>query len=290
MRLRTAKIVALSAPIFVGAAWLVSISLFGKGTGGVSLPSVAISAGETSASSRPGSASTDKAMAEIPEGFHLTSNGATSAPTPTHWVPAFRIDRHEVTNAQFAIFVTTTGYITTAEQTGKGHVFVPKQNTWAAVAGADWRHPSGPDSSIAVRDEYPVVQVSYYDALAYARWAGKELPRDGQWLRSARRRGEIPPPGNTFQGWYPLKDTARDGHQGLAPVASFAANGYGLLDMHGNVREWCHNSLTTDGASPAVLLGLHWLSTDASGSTTQEPKEVSPDWCDDTTGFRCVTE
>jgi sulfatase modifying factor 1 len=194
-------------------------------------------------------------------------------------VGGFWIDRHEATNAEFARFVEATGYRTVAERglDPKDHpgmppellapgavVFAPPDGVldlvnvnqwWRYVAGADWRHPSGPDSSIEGRDNHPVVNVAYEDALAYAEWAGRALPTEAQWEFAARGGldgatyswGEEyydPVAGwraNSWQGFFPLKDDAEDGHAGTAPVGCFAPNGYGLFDMAGNVWEYARD-------------------------------------------------
>jgi formylglycine-generating enzyme required for sulfatase activity len=188
-------------------------------------------------------------------------------------VGAFEIGRTEVTNADFRAFVDATGYVTTAErdldpethpdwpadllQAGS-MVFAPPpadaegpaRTGWRYVHGASWRHPEGPGSDIAGRDDYPVVQISFEDAQAYADWAGARLPTEAEWEYAARGGldgaryvwGETYNPAegwkaNTWQGAFPTADAAQDGFHGTAPVAQFAPNGYGLYDMAGNVWE-----------------------------------------------------
>jgi sulfatase modifying factor 1 len=189
-------------------------------------------------------------------------------------VDGFWIDRHEVTNAQFAAFVAATGYVTLAERglDPASHpgvpaellapgsiVFVPPTDLkggdiaqwWQYVQGADWRHPTGPGSSIDGRENYPVVHVAYEDALAYATWRGRALPTEAQWEYAARggldgeayASGSEANPGgkpkaNSWQGIFPVLNTGEDGHDGLAPVGCFEPNGYGLQDMIGNAWEW----------------------------------------------------
>ena len=202
---------------------------------------------------------------------------------PIHRVrlPGFWMDATEVTNRQFAAFVSATGYVTVAERTPKAEDFPgappeslvagsivftpPAENVplrdgtgtahlrwWAYVPGADWRHPTGPASSIEGRDEDPVVHIAFEDATAYAVWAGKRLPTEAEWECAARGNaagqpypwgGEFRPGGtwmaNTWQGRFPLEDTAADGCAGIAPVKTYPANEFGLFDMSGNGWEWC---------------------------------------------------
>jgi formylglycine-generating enzyme required for sulfatase activity len=192
-------------------------------------------------------------------------------------VGGFYMDASEVTNNQFAQFVAATGYITDAEhipnpadfhgvpagaQIPAGSaVFTPPGGSvplnnyllwWHFIPGADWQHPEGEGSSIEDLGNYPVVQVSWQDAAAYAKWAGKRLPTEAEWEFAARggNAGELYPWGNQlkpngkwmaniFEGTFPGGDNGADGFVGIAPVKQYAANPYGLYDMAGNVWEWC---------------------------------------------------
>ncbi len=196
---------------------------------------------------------------------------------PVHkvYVDGFWMDRTTVTNEQFAKFVQATGYVTTAERWADqaqypdappemlrpgAPVFTPPTgpvplnsplNWWRWQQHADWRHPEGPGSTVDHRQKHPVVQISYDDAIAYAKWAHKRLPTEAEWEFAARggldRKefvwGDEDTPGgkhmaNTFQGHFPDHDSGEDGFKGTAPVCSYPANGYGLCDMSGNVWQW----------------------------------------------------
>ncbi len=202
---------------------------------------------------------------------------ATTDSRPIHrvYVDGFYMDKTDVTNAQFAAFVKATGYVTIAEKAPTAEEFpnAPPENLvagsvvfappsgpvplndhlqwWSYVKGADWRHPTGSGSSIVGKDNYPVVQIAYPDAESYAKWAHKRLPTEAEWEFAARGglAGQIYPWGNEFhpnrkwmanthQGHFPDKDSGADGYVGVAPVAKFPPNGYGLYDMAGNVWQW----------------------------------------------------
>ncbi|SNS89371.1 SUMF1/EgtB/PvdO family nonheme iron enzyme [Sphingopyxis indica] len=187
---------------------------------------------------------------------------------------AFLIDRTEVTVAQFEAFVKATGYRTHAERVGWSAVFHRRSdaarltgNWWVAVLGADWRHPLGPGQPEASRCE-PVTQVTYDDALAFAKWAGRDLPTDVEWERAATGGDSAStsslkwayavdgtPLANTWQGLFPDFNTAEDGFAGVAPVGSFPPNRYGLYDMIGNV--WELTRSVADGTP--VLKGGSYL-------------------------------
>ena len=191
-------------------------------------------------------------------------------------VGGFWMDKTEVTNAQFEKFAQATGYVTIAEQKPSAADFpgVPPENLvagsvvftppsgavplddhfqwWRYVAGANWRHPDGPGSDIKQRKDHPAVHIAYDDAIAYAKWAGKRLPTEAEFEWAARggldRKkyvwgDEFKPDGkfraNSFQGHFPDKNTVEDGFVSTAPVGSFEQNGFGLVDMAGNVWEWC---------------------------------------------------
>ena len=227
----------------------------------VSLLAAGISAigGAALLSQAPQARAVDRAV-PIPSGVVLLEeDGGRSDGHPVS-VASFRIDPHEVTNRQFAEFVAATRYDTQAEREGAAPVFVMPRvpvalddpsRWWVMTDGANWRHPTGPRSSISGHMDDPVVQVSYDDASAYARWVGGRLPTAAEWERAARADQTGPrdalswvrdaagrPLANHWQGVFPIRDTGDDGHVGIAPVESYRPNGFGLYDMVGNVWEW----------------------------------------------------
>jgi formylglycine-generating enzyme required for sulfatase activity len=217
-------------------------------------------------------------MAWIPGGAFLMGSAKhypEEAPVHKVSVKGFWMDPRTVTNREFARFVEATGHVTLAEKPANpddypgakpemlaassvvfertpGPVDLRNHlNWWHYVAGADWRHPRGPDSSIEGLEDHPVVHVAFDDAEAYAKWAGKELPTEAEWEFAARGGlegathvwGEEFMPGgkpmaNTWQGEFPWQNLLEDGYEWTAPVGSFPPNGYGLHDMAGNVWQW----------------------------------------------------
>jgi formylglycine-generating enzyme required for sulfatase activity len=206
-------------------------------------------------------------------------------PVRRETVPGFWLDRYPVTNAEFRTFVDATGYVTLCERPPDpaaypdadpallvpGSVVFRKPSGpvslrdnrawWEYTPGANWRHPQGPDSSIAGHDNHPVVHVAYEDASAYAAWAGKALPTEAEWEFAARGGldgapyawgEEVAPQGqlmaNTWQGRFPWENLSLDGYEGTSPVDAFPANGYGLCDMIGNVWEWTASPFATPGS------------------------------------------
>jgi formylglycine-generating enzyme required for sulfatase activity len=224
-------------------------------------------------------------MVWIPGGvYRMGSDHHYPEERPVHRVAVdgFWMDRHPVTNADFTRFVRDTGYVTAAEippdpkhypgakpdMLYAGSLVFTKPsgpvdrrdfaNWWQYMRGACWRRPYGPGSSLAGLDRHPVVHVTFADASAYAAWAGKSLPTEAEWERAARGGLDgaefawgdaLHPDGremaNTWQGQFPWENLVDDGYERTSPVGTFPPNGYGLVDMIGNVWEW-----TTDWYAP----------------------------------------
>lgn len=288
--------------------------------------------------------------------------GADEYPKHKVQVSGFWMDATEVTNAEFQKFVEATHYVTTAEkkpdwdemkqtlppgtpkppdsmlvaaslvfhQTSGPVDLRDYSQWWSWVKGADWKHPLGPNSNIKGKEDYPVVQVSWYDAMAYSKWAGKRLPTEAEWEFAARGglQNEIYPWGNEpinegrpkanyWGGKFPYYNDDKDGFVGLAPIKSFPANGYGLYDMAGNVWEWCSdwydpnyyqsfgNSVAINPVGPSKsndpmdpytpkrsLRGGSFLCNDSycSGYRVARRMKSSPDTGLEHTGFRCVKD
>lgn len=306
-------------------------------------------------------------MKWIPGGEFLlgaTDNEGRPDEYPQHRVvvDGFWMDETEVTNAQFKQFVDATGYITTAERdvdweelkkqlppgtprpadsllvaaslvftSPAGPVSMDDASQWWRwKRGASWRQPQGPGSSIKGKETFPVVHVSWEDAQAYCKWAGKRLPTEAEWEVAARggksdvvypwgtEKAEASrPKANTWQGVFPVQNTAWDGHTGAAPVKTFAPNSYGLYDMAGNVWEWCsdwyradwyqqvNGSVQKNPVGPAesfdpmeptvpkrVVRGGSFLCHDTycKGYRVTARMKTSPDTGLEHTGFRCVKD
>jgi formylglycine-generating enzyme len=243
---------------------------------------------------------------------------ATLDSRPIHrvYVDGFYMDKTDVTNKEFAAFVNTTGYVTVAERKPRAEDFpgappenlvagsvvftppdhpVPLNNQfqwWNYVHGANWRHPLGPESDIKGKENYPVVHVAYEDGVAYAKWAGKRLPTEAEWEFAARGGlagkpfvwgDKFRPHGkwmaNTHQGQFPVRDAGEDGHSGIAAVAQYPPNGYGLYDMAGNVWQWTSDWYQPDyyqqlAAAGGVARNPRGPDTSYDPSEPHQPKKV----------------
>ncbi|MFI6879796.1 formylglycine-generating enzyme family protein [Streptomyces sp. NPDC050400] len=287
----------------------------------------------------PRRAPSGRGMVKLPGGTFRMGNederanpGDGEGPVREVTVAAFRIDEHAVTNARFAAFVKETGHVTAAERFGWSYVFAgfltPQQVRaarapagtpwWRGVEGATWRAPEGPGSGVGDRARHPVVHVSWDDAQAYARWAGKRLPTEAEWEYAARGGldqarypwgDELTPRGhwrcNIWQGDFPRVDTGADGHTGTAPVDAYRPNAYGLHNVVGNVWEWVADRFTaTHDATPAVnprgpdeganrvMRGGSYLCHDSYCNRYRVAARTSntPDSSSGNCGFRCAAD
>jgi sulfatase modifying factor 1 len=299
-------------------------------------------------------------MVWIPGGtFQMGSASGPADCRPIHavTVDGFWMDATEVTNAEFQQFVDATGYVTVAERAASPQEFPegvardlvasikepiepgalvfsppPKVTSlsdffqwWHWQPGANWRHPEGPESSIADRMNHPVVQVAWEDAAAYAKWAGKRLPTEAEWEYAARggldratyvwgnqREPNGQPMANIWTGEFPTENSVKDGFARSAPVKSFPPNGFGLYDMSGNVWEWTADWYRPDfyknspeknppgpsdsydpgevGLPKKVMRGGSFLCSDSYclGYQPGIRSRTSPDTALQHLGFRCV--
>lgn len=217
-------------------------------------------------------------LVEVPAGeFTMGADDSEPEERPARRVAVsrFAMERHPVTNEQYAAFVDQTGYRTVAEHPLDPAAFpgAPAENLqpgsmvftptsapvdlrhlsqwWAWTVGACWRHPDGPDSSWRDRAPHPVVHVAHEDAAAYAAWAGRDLPTEAQWERAARGGndglrfswGDVPMPDGRrlakyWEGDFPWHNDPSDGFERTAPVDTYPPNAFGLVDLTGNVWEW----------------------------------------------------
>jgi formylglycine-generating enzyme required for sulfatase activity len=236
-------------------------------------------------------------MVWVPGGsFRMGSDDFYPEERPVHTVvvDGFWMDQHPVTVAEFRRFVTATGRVTGAEGAPDAadypdadpELLVPGslvfrrtagpvplndfRNWWTWTPGADWRHPEGPGSTVDGRQRHPVTHVAYADAVAYAEWAGKSLPTEAEWEYAARGGldgatytwgNEFAPRGrmmaNTWQGEFPWQNLLLDKFEGTSPVGSFPANGYGLVDVTGNVWEWTSDYFTPNHGDGSGDAGGH---------------------------------
>lgn len=286
---------------------------------------------------RPDSAST-KGMQKIPGGIYMMGGSDSLGkrdeyPRHPETIKDLWVDQTEVTNAQFRDFINATGYVTTAERTfeiqGEKYepgslVFDPTNPRywWKFVKGANWKHPEGPDSDIKGKDNYPVVQVSWYDAMAYAKWAGKRLPTEAEFEYLNRAGNDTliynwgndfslaTEKANFFQGDFPFQNFVEDHYEKAAPVKSFPANNFGLYDTTGNVWEWCLDTYYPDAYAmqkdlkkgffeeyenrdqEKVIRGGSFLcaETYCRGYRTSSRMSSAPDSGLEHTGFRCVKD
>ena len=259
-------------------------------------------------------------MILIPEGFFQmgTSDGmAFESPVHSVEINSIWIDEHEVTVVEFAKFVEATSYKTEAEKFGWSGVFETESGEWTKADGANWQHPEG-KGSVTKADE-PVCQISWNDANAYAKWAGKRLPTEAEFEYAARGGlsqkkyawgDDLKPNGkpvaNWWQGEFPKKNTIEDGFMRRSPVKSFPPNEYGLYDMTGNVWEWTSdwydaefykkspmdNPKGAENGTEKSIRGGSWMCAEnfCSNYRVAGRSHATPDSGLNNLGFRCVRE
>ncbi len=259
-------------------------------------------------------------MLLIPEGsFAMGTTDGMAHESPVHQVKidSFWMDEHEVTVAEFAKFVEAVNYKTEAEKFGWSGVFDIETSRWIKADGANWRNPEGKNST--AKDDEPVCQISWTDANAYAKWAGKRLPTEAEFEYAARGGltgkkyswgDELKPNGkpvaNWWQGVFPNNNTIEDGHLRRAPVKSFTPNGYGLYDIGGNVWEWtsdwydenyykkspAENPKGAETGIEKVIRGGSWMCSEnyCSNYRVAGRSQSTPDTGLNNLGFRCVRD
>jgi formylglycine-generating enzyme required for sulfatase activity len=269
---------------------------------------------------KPSKLESKDGMILLPAGeFRMGTRDGMPFESPVHSVKlnSFWIDEHEVTVAQFAEFVKATNYQTEAEKFGWSGVFEVETGEWIKSDGANWRHPDGKNSE--AKPNEPVSQISWNDAQAYAKWAGKRLPTEAEFEYAARGGltqkkyawgDELKPNGkpvaNWWQGTFPAKNTLEDGHLRRAPAKSFAPNGFGLYDLTGNVWEWTSDWYADDyyqkspkenpkGAEKGeekVIRGGSWMCAEnfCSNYRVAGRSKSTPDTGLNNLGFRCVKD
>lgn len=251
--------------------------------------------------------------------FQMGTDDGFPYEQPVHSVTirSFYMDKYPVSVAEFSRFVKSTRFKTEAERLGWSGVFDPVAGEWKKVDRADWRHPDGPKSKADPRE--PVTQVSYADAQAYAKWAGKRLPTEAEFEFAARGGltgkvyawgDEIRPGGkhraNIWQGVFPEKNLNTDGFMTRSPAGAFPPNRLGLYDMAGNIWHWCADWFDADyyGVSPKsnprgpargterVLRGGSWLCSEnyCQGYRVAARSHTAPDSGLNNLGFRCVRD
>lgn len=251
--------------------------------------------------------------------FLMGSEDGMPHESPVHKVSvkSFWMDVYEVTVAEFEEFIKATDYVTEAEKLGWSGVFDVENGMWTKGDGANWRNPDG-DGKKPLPNE-PVTQISWNDAAAFAKWAGKRLPTEAEWEFAARGglsekiyawgdelRPNGKPVANWWQGMFPEKNTLEDGFLKRAPVGSFAPNGYGLYDMSGNVWEWTADWYAGDyyryspadnpqgaaGGSEKAMRGGSWMCAEnfCSNYRVAGRSRATPDSGLNNVGFRCVRD